>query len=50
MKAICSTLLLLAVVCALCGLASANSIAITGTAYEGYAPNLAEISIFKAQG
>jgi hypothetical protein len=37
MKAICSTLLLLAVICALCGFASANSIAITGTAYEGYA-------------
>src|ERR1700684_2492010 len=37
MKAICSTLLLVAVICALCGFASANSIAITGTAYEGYA-------------
>jgi hypothetical protein len=37
MKAICSTLLLSAVICALSSFASANSIAITGTAYEGYA-------------
>jgi hypothetical protein len=37
MKAICSTLLLTAVICALCSFVSANSIAITGTAYEGYA-------------
>jgi hypothetical protein len=37
MKTVCKMLVLLMLVCALCGLASANSIAITGTAYEGYA-------------
>lgn len=37
MKTVCTTILLLFVICASCTLASANSIAITGTAYLGYA-------------
>ncbi len=49
MKTVCTTLLLLMLICALCALASANSIAITGTAYKGYAEFNGDFK-FRAQG
>jgi hypothetical protein len=45
MKTVGTTLLLLTLLCALCALASANSIAITGDAFKGYATSNGDFNI-----